>query len=573
MPTITIDGKRVAITDGESLLDACRRVGVQIPTLCHVDGLCASGACRICVVEQPERGLVAACATPAADGQVIETSSPAVLEARRTIVELLLTSHPDDCLYCARNGSCELQRLAAQHGIDRRRLSAIPTTLSHDVSSPAITHDPQKCILCGRCVRVCDEIQGVSAIDFVGRGFESRVAPAFESGLNMASCVNCGQCVAHCPTAALVESDHLTAVQAALADPNTVTVVQHAPAISVTMAEQLGCEKDGQAGGVVNAALRKLGFDHVFETSFAADLTVMEEGAELLERLQNQERLPMFTSCSPAWVSYVESHHPRLIANLSSCKSPQQMLGALAKSYFAQKEGISPERIFSVAIMPCTAKKAEASRLEHMQKGIADVDAALTTREFFGLLQRRAIEPELLQPEPADCPLGGHSSAGKLFGATGGVMEAALRSAHYLATEKELATVELEALRGTSPVKRASISLGERCLNVAVVSGLKNAQALLRRIERGEEQLDFIEVMSCPGGCIAGGGQPYRVSEQNCAEDRIERLYRIDRDSTLRLAHHNPMIQALYREYLGEPLSQRSHELLHTRYSARAVAA
>lgn len=569
MPTVEIDGKKITATAGETILEACRRAGIAIPTLCHLPGLSPSGACRICVVELEGRGLVPSCAQPVAEGDRIQTCSPRVHEARRTIVELLLSGHPDDCLYCPRNGSCELQALARSLGVSRRRLQRLGERKMKDVSSAALQRDPAKCILCGRCVRVCEEIQGVGAIDFVGRGAEARIATAFEEGLNVASCVSCGQCVAHCPTAALTEKSDLERVLAALADERCLTVVQHAPAVAVTIADDL--PESADAAGLLNAALRRVGFDRVYETAFAADLTVMEEASELLERLAGSGPLPLFSSCSPAWVSYVEQRHPELLDHLSSCKSPQQMLGALLKSAYAPQQGIEVERIFSVAVMPCTAKKFEAARAEHAKHGRADIDAALTTRELIKLLELRGVELARLASEPADSPLGQRSSAGRLFGVTGGVTEAALRTAHFLATNEALPSIEFAELRGLEGVKQAQVEIAGKALSVVVVSGLANAEALIGKLQRGELEAHFVEVMSCPGGCIAGGGQPHGAALRERALARMKRLYAADRNAELRCAHDNPEIKALYRDFLERPLSSTSHALLHTHYAPRVV--
>jgi NADH-quinone oxidoreductase subunit G/NADP-reducing hydrogenase subunit HndD len=570
--TIEVNNRKVQAQPGQTVLDACRSAGVHVPTLCHIKDLVPSGACRMCVVEiEGGRGLVPSCAFPAADGMKVRTHSPRVIRARKTIVELLLSSHPDDCLYCVRNGNCELQTHAEQLGVRERRYNGIKTDHHLDTSSAAIERDPAKCILCGRCVRVCEEIEGVAAIDFVGRGSQTVVAPAFRAGLNTSSCINCGQCVTACPTGALREQSHLKEVTAALNDPETFVVVQHAPAVSVSLAEEFGIKPGKDINGVMTAAMRQLGFHRVFETSFAADLTIMEEGSELVHRLKNGGKLPMMTSCSPGWIKYVEQFFPEYRENLSSCKSPQQMMGAVVKSFFAEREGIDPKKIFSVSVMPCTAKKFEAQRPEMARHGTPDIDAVLTTRELARLIRVFGIDIDAIEPEAADTPFGQRSSAGKLFGASGGVMEAAIRSAHFLVTGEELKELKVAAVRGLDGVKEAKVQINGTTLGVAVVSGLMNARKLLEQIKAGRDDLHFIEVMTCPGGCINGGGQPMN-HDPDAVRARMKALYKIDRDEHTRCSHHNKSVQRLYDEFLGEPLGHHSHELLHTHYADRSAA-
>lgn len=571
MPRIEANGRTIEARRGETLLEALRRAGIGVPTLCHYEGLPPTGACRLCVVEvEGLPNLVPACSYPASEGLKVHTHSARAVNARRTIVELLLSNHPDDCLYCARHGNCRLQDLSEELGVRARRLPGTRRHLPRDISSPAIVRDPDKCILCGRCVRACQEVQGVAAIDITGRGSGARVDTAFGEGLNVSSCVNCGQCVMVCPTGALTERSHLDAVEGALRDPSLTVVAQVAPAVSVSLAELFGEKPGRDVDGALVALLRRLGFARVFDTAFAADLTVMEEASELVARLQGGGPLPMFTSCSPGWVKFVETFHPERIPHLSTCKSPQQMLGAVIKTHFAARAGLAPERVYSVAIMPCTAKKFEAQREEMLEGQLADVDAVLTTRELADLVRRRGLRLGDLAPEPADMPFGRRSGAGKLFGASGGVMEAAVRTAHYLVTGDELADLKVEAVRGLDGVKEARVRLGDLELGVAVVSGLGNARRLLDEIAAGRRDLHFVEVMSCPGGCIAGGGQPIGADPAAVAA-RMQALYRIDGAETVRTAHGNPAVRQLYAEFLGEPLGPRSHELLHTHYDARTV--
>ncbi len=451
-----------------------------------------------------------------------------------------------------------------------RRLPGDQRRLPRDISSPAIVRDPDKCILCGKCVRACEEIQTVSAIDFTGRGSNARIDTAFGEGLNISSCINCGQCVMVCPTGALTERSYLNEVENALLDPELIPVVQVAPSISVSLAEMFGERPGLDVDGSLNALLRHLGFAHVFDTSFSADLTVMEEGSELVQRLTAGEKLPLMTSCSPGWVKFVETFYPEFIPNLSTCKSPQQMLGAVIKSHFAERQGLDARRIYSVSIMPCTAKKFESGRSEMLADGMMDVDAVLTTREFAELVRRRGLHLGDLPPEAADMPFGRRSSAGKLFGATGGVMEAAIRTAYHLVTGSELDDLEVPQVRGLEGVKEARVQVGDLNLGIAVVSGLGNARRLLDEIKAGRDDLHFIEVMTCAGGCINGGGQPIGA-ESGAIVARMKALYQIDGNETVRTAHSNPAIQELYAEYLGEPLSERSHKLLHTYYEKRTV--
>jgi iron-only hydrogenase group A len=566
-----VDGRKVAAKEGETILSVLKREGIQVPTLCHLEGLAPSGACRLCIVElEGMANFVPACSYPVASGARIHTRSPRVLDARRTIVDLLLGNHPDDCLYCARSGKCDLQQLSQTMGIRHRVYHGRRAAREKDVSGPSIVRDPDKCILCGRCVRVCEEIQGVAAIDFMGRGCKAFVGTAFDQGLNLSSCVNCGQCILVCPTGALTEHSYLDEVMAALADPNRMVVVQHAPAVSVSLAEEFGAEAGHDVDGKMVAALRRLGFDRVFDTSFAADLTIMEEASELAQRIEKGGVLPMLTSCSPGWIKFVEQFYPDFIPNVSTCKSPQQMMGAVVKSFFAAREGIDASAIVSVSIMPCTAKKFESSRPEMAPGHIPDVDYVLTTRELGQLLRIYGIDLMALDPEGADTPFGERSTAGKIFGASGGVMEAAVRTAHYFLAGEELAKLEIQPLRGMKGAKEIHTRIGKLQVGAAVVSGLGSARKLLDQVRAGRSDLQFIEVMTCPGGCINGGGQPIG-SDPNAARARMQALYRIDQSGELRVSHKNPWVKRLYQEFLGEPLGETSHRLLHTHYSHREV--
>jgi len=567
--TLEMNGRAVEAQNGDTLLSAARRAGVHIPTLCHYEGLPPSGACRMCVVEvEGQRGLVPSCAFPAAAGLKVQTHSPRAVDARRTLVELLLANHPDDCLYCARNNECQLQDLAAQLGVRRRHYFGGRMPARMDVASPSIVRDPAKCILCGKCVRVCEEVQAVGAIDFIGRGSRTRIGPAFDEGLNVSSCINCGQCVAVCPVGALVETRAIDEVRAALADPSRIVIVQHAPSVSVSLAEEFGLKPGVDVDGPFVTALRRLGFAWVFDTAFSADLTIMEEASELAHRLATGGTLPMMTSCSPGWVKFVEQFYPDLIPNLSTCKSPQQMLGAVVKTFLAERLGVDPDRIYSVAIMPCTAKKFEAGRPEMGRDGRQDIDAVLTTREAAELIRMYGLDLTALPPDAADTPFGERTSAGKLFGASGGVAEAAIRTAHYLLTGETPGQLKVQALRGLDGIKEYRTTVAGRDIGVAAVSGLGHARKILEQVRAGRTDLQFIEVMTCAGGCVAGGGQP-RSASPDVIRARMQALYLIDRDAPVRASHQNPAIQRLYAEFLEKPLSHKCHELLHTRYETR----
>jgi NADH-quinone oxidoreductase subunit G/NADP-reducing hydrogenase subunit HndD len=570
MIEMVVDGRAIEAKEGETILSALKREGIHVPTLCHMEGLSPSGACRMCIVEmEGAPNFVPACSFPVAAGMKIQTRSSRILDARRTIVELLLGNHPDDCLFCARSGKCDLQQLAQTMGIRERRFRGKRNEKEKDVSGP-IVRDPEKCILCGRCVRICEEIQGVGAIDFVSRGCKSYIGTAFDQGLNISTCVNCGQCIVGCPTGALAERSYIDAVIGALIDSRKLVVVQHAPSVSVSIAEEFGIEPGQDVDGKMVAALRRVGFDRVFDTSFTADLTIMEEASELAQRIAQGGTLPMFTSCSPGWIKFVEQFYPEFIPNLSTCKSPQQMMGAIIKTYFAQREGIDPAEIVSVSIMPCTAKKFESSRPEMAPGHIPDVDYVLTTRELGQLLRMHGIDLQALAPQTADTPFGERSTAGKIFGASGGVMEAAVRTAHYLLTGKEISKLEVLPVRGLKGAKEIRTRIGDLEVGAAVVSGLSHARKILDEIRAGRKDLHFIEVMTCPGGCINGGGQPIGA-DLNAVRARMQALYKIDQNERVRVSHRNSSVTRLYDEFLGKPLGEKSHHLLHTHYGAREV--
>lgn len=568
---MTVNNKEITAIKGETILTALRREGLDIPTLCHVEGLSPTGACRVCLVElENNHMLVPSCSSLVAENMKVYTHSQKAINARKTIIELLLADHPDDCLYCEKQGDCDLSRLAQQYGVRERIQKPVLVNKKLDLTSPSIIRDPDKCILCGKCVRVCEEIQNVSAIDFTKRGSRTEIACAYNETLNTSRCINCGQCITVCPTGALIENSSIDDVVTALNDPEKVVIFQHAPAISVTIAEEFGSKPGVDAAGLLNSALRELGGEYIFDTSYSADLTIMEEGSELVERIKTSGTLPLLTSCSPGWIKYVEQFYPDFMNNLSSCKSPQQMLGAIVKSYFADKNSIDKKNIFNVSIMPCTAKKFEATRPEHAKDGIPDIDAVLTTRELAKLLKMYSIELNSLVPTEPDLPFGKRSTAGKLFGATGGVMEAAIRSAYFLITGEEMKELTVKSVRGLNGIKEAKVQIGDLEVGVAVASSLGNASALLEQIKNGRKDIHFIEVMTCPGGCINGGGQPVNA-DKNAIKERLKALYTIDKDEELRVSHKNELVAELYKDFLEKPLSKKSHELLHTHYGKRDV--
>jgi iron-only hydrogenase group A len=580
---LTIDGTNVSVPQGTSILKACSQAGITVPSLCNLDGICSNASCGMCVVEvEGAKSLVRSCVQAASPGMKVHTTSARILESRRTVIELLLANHPDDCLSCLRNGTCELQSMAELMGVRHRAFPRTKKPVLPDRIGWGVMRDNDKCILCGRCVAVCREMQSVSAIDFVGRGVRSHVAPFMDKPLSESSCVSCGQCTVVCPTGALTERDETDEVFAALFDPTLTVIVQTAPAIRASLGEALGMPAGSLVTGKMAAALRRLGFAKVFDTQFSADLTIMEEGSELLARLSNHGTLPMLTSCSPGWISFIETFYPKLLPHLSTCKSPQQMFGSLAKTYWAQKTGTDPSRVVVVSIMPCTAKKFEAKRPEMRDawawwkgKGRSDapyfdVDFALTTRELARMIKRAGIDFTGLPDEQFDNPLGSSTGAATIFGTTGGVMEAALRTAYEVAVGKPLASLELAAVRGFDGIKEATIDVAGTPLRVAVAHTLRNARVILDGIAAGTSPYAFVEIMSCPGGCIGGGGQPVAPTWLK-REQRRTAIYTEDRSLPLRKSHDNPEVKALYTEFLGAPLGHESHGLLHTEYGHRVV--
>jgi len=566
--TLTINGQPVVADEGVTILEAAQSAGIYIPTLCYHPDLRAEGVCRICVVDvKGQRLLQPACAFPVSDGMSVITHSPRVREARRMIVELLLANHPQDCLTCASNQKCELQKLAKELGIQDVRFRGERKHYEVDDSSPAILRSPEKCILCKRCIRVCHEIQSVGTLSASGRGWDTEIGPALGKKLVEAVCVYCGQCINRCPTGALKAKDPAPEVWEAIYDPAKHVVVQTAPAVRAAIGEEFGMPAGSLVTGQMVTALRMLRFDKVFDTDLAADLTIMEESSELIKRITEGGVLPLITSCSPGWIKFIEHFYPDLLPHLSTCKSPQQMFGALAKTYYAEKAGIDPKDIVVVSIMPCTAKKFECSRPEMDSSGFQDVDYVLTTREAAGMMKEAGIDLPNLPKSEFDLPLGISTGAGVIFGTTGGVMEAALRTAYKLITGGELEDVEIKAVRGLEGVREAEIEINGLRVKAAVANGLANARKLMEKVRAGE-QYHFIEIMACPGGCIGGGGQPFPTSPEIRAK-RVEAIYTADRGLPLRQSHENPAVITLYKEFLGEPLSHKSHELLHTYYTAR----
>jgi iron-only hydrogenase group A len=581
MINLVVDGRPVAVKEGTGLLESCAAAGADVPTLCYLEGITPSASCGLCVVEiEGGKALSRACVTKATEGMKVKTASPRVMAARRTSLELLLANHPSECLSCARNGNCELQAMAERLGVRERRFPRTRKPMGLDVTTDGIVRDNDKCILCGRCISVCAEIQGVSAIQFAGRGIRTRVATFLDRGLSSSACVQCGQCSVVCPTGAITEKDETREVWHDIRNTGRTVVVQTAPAIRASLGEALGMAPGSLVTGKMVAALRRLGFNRVFDTQFTADLTIMEEGTELITRLTKGGKLPMITSCSPGWINYIEGFYPSLLPHLSTCKSPQQMFGAVAKSFYAERAGIEPAAMSVVSIMPCTAKKHEARRPEMRAawewwgaKGSAaepyfDVDYALTTRELARMIREAGIDMANLPDEDFDDPLGRSTGAATIFGATGGVMEAALRTVYEIVEKKPLENLEFQPLRGLDGIKEATVVLGGKEIRVAAAHTLKNARILLDEIQAGSSPYTFIEIMTCPGGCIGGGGQPLLPTNSKRLS-RGNAIYTEDRRLPLRKSHENPAITEIYRDFLGEPLGHLSHELLHTEYDSR----
>ncbi|MGM0606938.1 MAG: NADH-dependent [FeFe] hydrogenase, group A6 [Candidatus Muiribacteriota bacterium] len=572
---VTIDGKKYEVPEGITVLEACKQAGINIPVLCYHPDLREVGSCRVCVVDiEGQRLFQPSCAFRVWDGMVVNTNSKEVREARRMAVELMLSRHPQDCLKCERNTSCELQELAADFGMTDVYFSNQLPAKKKEEESGIIVREHEKCINCGRCLRACQEVQTVNALEFNGRGYEKMAVPTGDKKLHETTCTYCGQCVNVCPTGALHEKDETGKVWEWIEDPDTHVVIQTAPAIRVSIGEELGLEHGYLSTEKMVAAIRKLGFDKVFDTDFTADLTIMEEGHELLERVNKllggdkDVALPMITSCSPGWIKFMETFYPDLIPNVSTCKSPQQMFGALAKTYYPEKEKLDASKIKVVSIMPCTAKKYECNRPEMNSSGYQDVDVVLTTRELGKMMKVAGVDFEQTEGEKFDDPFGITTGAAAIFGSTGGVMEAALRTVYEVVTKEELPSIDLKMCRGMEGVKEATVQVGDLPVKVAVTNGLSNARKVLDKIRAGEADYHFIEIMCCPSGCIGGGGQPRPTSPEK-RQARMDAIYCEDSNMELRKSHESPAIKTIYKEFLEKPLGEKSHKLLHTHYTKR----
>ncbi|MBO8439241.1 MAG: iron hydrogenase small subunit [bacterium] len=581
--SLKIDRHEITVPEGTTVLEAARIIGINIPTLCHIDlkGTCIKNkpaSCRICVVEiEGRRNLAPACATKCTEGMVVSTSTLRVMNARKIVAELILSDHPNDCLTCPKSSDCELQRLALRFNIREMPFNGGELSLRKREVTASIVRNMDKCIFCRRCESVCNDVQTVGALGAIRRGFNTTIAPAFDKMMVQSECTYCGQCVAVCPTGALTERDHTNRLLEDLSNPEKTVIVQTAPAVRAALGEEFGMPAGSLVTGKMVYALRELGFDYVFDTDFAADLTIMEEGTEILNRLSRyldgdkSVRLPILTSCCPAWVNFFEHQFPDMLDIPSTARSPQQMFGSIAKTYWAEKMGIPRENLVVVSIMPCLAKKYECDRDEFKTGGNPDVDYSLSTRELARLIKRANIGFRLVPDSEFDNPLGASTGAGVIFGTSGGVMEAALRSVYEIYTGKKLEHVEFESVRGTEGVRRASIDLNGFELKVGIAHGLGNARCLLNEIREGKNEYHVIEIMACPGGCIGGGGQPMHHGNAEILQARTRALYAEDAAKPLRKSHENPFIQQLYEEYLGKPMSEKAHALLHTHYFNKSV--
>ena len=574
MINLTIDDQKVTVPEGTTILEAAKQAGIDIPTLCFLKEINEVGDCRMCIVEvEGRKGFATSCIQTVEEGMVVHTHTQNVLEARHVILDLIISNHAKDCLTCTRSGNCELQTLATKFNVLNVEFPGEMTKHKIDDESPSIVRDFNKCILCRRCVAACKNVQHIGAIDVINRGFESCISTVGDHSLNNVNCTFCGQCIEACPTGALHEKETINDVWAKLKDPDTYVVVQTAPAVRVALGEEFQMPIGTNVKGKMVTALKRLGFDKVFDTNTGADFTIMEEANEFVERFKKNDNLPMMTSCCPAWVKYIESYEPDLLPHLSSCKSPHQMFGAIIKSYYAKKVGIDPEKIYTVSIMPCIAKKFERQRPEMQVDGLYDVDNVITTRELSRMIKQANIEFEKLEDSEFDTPMGEATGAGAIFGTTGGVMEAALRTAQDTLTGKNLEKIEFKQVRGGKGIKKATIEIAGKPIKVVAASGLENARIILDEIKSGKADYQFVEIMACPGGCIMGGGQPIKSSKIRSEVDirklRADSIYSIDEKSTIRKSHENPILKKIYEEYLEKPGSYRAEKLLHTNYKKR----
>lgn len=569
---LVIDNKNICVPAGITILEAARQNGIDIPTLCFLKEINEIGDCRMCIVEvEGRRGFATSCITKVEEGMVVHTNTPSIIDARRTILDLIISNHHMECLTCVRDGNCELQDLAKKFNIKEVRFEGEKIEHEIDDKSPSIVRDFNKCVLCRRCVGACKKVQEIGAIDSMNRGFESCVSTAGGCSLNDVDCTFCGQCIEACPVGALTEKDNTEDVWEKIRDEETFTVVQTAPAVRVALGEEFGMPIGTSVEGKMPEALRKIGFDKVFDTNTGADFTIMEEANEFIERIKNGGVMPMMTSCCPAWIRFAEKNFPDQLGHLSSCKSPHEMFGAIIKSYYAQKFNIPAEKIFVVSVMPCVAKKYEAARPEMENDGFRNVDCVITTRELARMIKQANVDFEALEESKFDDPMGEATGAAAIFGATGGVMEAALRTAADLLEGKDIGEVNYEAIRGEAGIKRATVNIAGKDIRVVVASGLKNARKIMNEIKDGKADYDFVEIMACPGGCVNGGGQPIKSSKTrskvNVTKLRSEAIYSIDEKSTIRKSHQNPVVQGIYKEFFGEPGGEVAHKYLHTKYS------
>ena len=571
---LTIDNQKITVEKGTTILEAAKQAGIDIPTLCFLKEINEVGDCRMCIVEvEGRRGFATSCIQTVEEGMVVHTHTPNVLEARHVILDLIISNHAKDCLTCTRSGNCELQALATKFNVLNVEFLGEMTKHKVDDLSPSIVRDFNKCILCRRCVAACKNVQKIGAIDCINRGFESCISTVGDHSLNDVNCTFCGQCIEACPTGALHEKETINDVWVKLKDPDAYVIVQTAPAVRVALGEEFGMPIGTNVKGKMITALKRLGFDKVFDTNTGADFTIMEEATEFVERFKNNDNLPMITSCSPGWVKFIEMNYPELLPHLSSCKSPHQMFGAICKTYFAKKQGIDPKKIYMVSVMPCIAKKFESKRPEMENDGLCDVDNVITTRELARMIKQANIEFEKLEDSQFDDPMGEATGAGAIFGTTGGVMEAALRTAQDILSGKDLEKINFEQVRGGEGIKRATVNVAGKDLNVVAASGLANARKILDEIKEGKANYQFVEIMACPGGCIIGGGQPIKSSKIRAEVDirklRADALYTIDEKSVIRKSHENPALKTIYKEYLGKPGGHLAHKLLHTTYQER----